>query len=108
MLWRATDRAIQTAMVAEQRHYADAEQRLPDLVQRINANPAYRDALTAQARKHRARDYLITQADGYPPPPRTPAGFARRRIGDQPHHFALHAYASFAGLTGLTSAIITG
>ncbi|MFI0409076.1 hypothetical protein [Actinomadura sp. 3N508] len=68
--WRATDRAIKQAMVEEQRHYADAEQRLPDLVQRITADPAYRTARTAQARKHRARDYLIAQADGYAPPGR--------------------------------------
>ncbi|TDD34222.1 hypothetical protein E1287_17155 [Actinomadura sp. KC06] len=70
VLWRATDRAIEQAMVAEQRLYADAEQRLPDLVQRITADPTFRAARTAQARKHRARDYLIAQAEGYAPPGR--------------------------------------
>ncbi|WP_440072262.1 hypothetical protein [Streptosporangium sp. OZ121] len=63
---QATDRAV----IAEQRHYAEVEPRIPEVAQQIAADPAYRAARTAAARKHRARDHLIAQAGGYPPPTR--------------------------------------
>lgn len=68
--WKAIARATHQATVEEHRHYAEAEQRIPDLARRIAADPAYRAARTSPARKHRVRDYLMAQADGYAPPGR--------------------------------------
>lgn len=68
--WRAIARATQHATVEEHRHYAEAEQRIPDLARQIAADPAYRSARTAPARKHRVRDFLMAQSEGYTPPGR--------------------------------------
>ncbi|MBO2454203.1 hypothetical protein J4573_44445 [Actinomadura barringtoniae] len=68
--WRAISHALDAATVEEQRQYSGAEQRLPELAREIAADPAYRAARTAAARKHRVRDHLIGQADGYSPPGR--------------------------------------
>jgi hypothetical protein len=70
LVYSATRRALDQAMVAEQRHYAGAEQRIPELVRLIAADPAYQAAHSAPARKYRVRDFLAAQADGYPPPTR--------------------------------------
>ncbi|WP_031172012.1 hypothetical protein [Streptosporangium roseum] len=66
--YHATRQAIDRAMAAEQRHYAGAEQRIPELARQIAADPDYRAARTAAAREHRLRDHLIAQTDGYQPP----------------------------------------
>jgi hypothetical protein len=68
--WRATSRALDTATTEEHRQYAGAEQRLSELAREIAADPAYRSARTAPARKHRVRDHLMAHADGYAPPGR--------------------------------------
>lgn len=70
MFYAVTRRAADQAMAETHRRYAGAEQRIPELAQQIAADPLYRTARTAPARKHRARDYLMTQADGYSPPTR--------------------------------------
>ncbi|MFF5115054.1 hypothetical protein [Streptosporangium sp. NPDC000509] len=68
--YEAIRQALDQAAIAEQRHYADVEQRIPELAQQVAADPSYRAARTAAARKHRLRDHLIAHADGYPPPTR--------------------------------------
>ncbi|MDP9850304.1 hypothetical protein [Streptosporangium lutulentum] len=70
LTYDAIRQAMDRAMTAEQHHYASVEQRIPELAQQIAADSTYRAARTAAARKHRLRDHLIAQADGYPPPTR--------------------------------------
>ena len=70
LVYEAIRAAMDRAAAEEQRHYAAAEQQIPELARLIATEPAYRTARTAAARRHRARDYLLHWADGYPPPTR--------------------------------------
>jgi hypothetical protein len=70
LVYRAITTAVDRAAAEEQRHYATAEQKIPELARLIAAEPAYQAARTAAVRKHRARDCLLRWANGYPPPTR--------------------------------------
>lgn len=70
LIYAVTRRAADQVMAETQRRYAGAEQGIHELAQQIAADPLYRTARTAPARKHRVRDHLMAQADGYSPPTR--------------------------------------
>jgi hypothetical protein len=53
----------------QERRYADAEDRLPELARLVTADPDYCRAKRMEVRKRRIRNCLAAHTDGYPPPP---------------------------------------